>query len=131
MTQPFRRTLYRGYSTVGAKRSFRLYDTDLIKQDILNALNTKKTERVRNSNYGATIHDSVFELGSDELAGKLYQEVIEIISSDERIRIINADVTRQEYGILINMRLLYVGMDTQFDFNLRFDQANQLITEEV
>lgn len=131
MTQPFRRTLYRGYSTVGAKRSFRLYDTDLVKQDILNALNTNKTERVRNANYGATIQDSIFELGSDEMAGKLYQEVLDVISSDERVRIIDANFSREEYGILISFNLLYVGMDTQFDFKLKFDQANQLITEEV
>lgn len=131
MTQPFRRTLYRGYSTVGAKRSFRLYDTDLVKQDILNALNTNKTERVRNANYGTTIQDSIFELGSDEMAGKLYQEVIDVISSDERVRIIDANFSREEYGILISFNLLYVGMDTQFDFKLKFDQANQLITEEV
>lgn len=130
MTEPFRRTLYRGYSTVGATKSFRLFDTDLVKQDILNALNTKKTERVRNANYGTTIHDSVFEIGSDELAGRLFEEVVTIINSDLRVRILDASFSREEYGITISLNLLYVGTDTQFDFKLRFDQANQLVTAE-
>ena len=44
MLPPSRRTLYRGYSTVGLKSSKSLYDVDVVKQDLLNHFNTKKNE---------------------------------------------------------------------------------------
>jgi len=49
---------YKGFSSVNASNfGNKLFDFDLIKQDILNHFNTKKGERLMNPNFGSIIWD--------------------------------------------------------------------------
>ena len=128
MAQPIRKTLYRGYQTVGGRKINRLYDTDLIIQGLFNIINTRKTERVRNANYGSILYDMIFELKTDINLAVIYQEVERILKTEPRIRIININInTDNDYEIVIEADLLYIGDENQFSFVTKFDLEKGVI----
>jgi phage baseplate assembly protein W len=133
MTQPFRKTQYRGYSTTNSTdpRLNEVYDVDLVKVNLFNHLNTRKTERVRNSEYGSKLKDMLFELKTEINTQEVIEEVLRIIKSEPRVTIINIDVnTDMPNEIRIDLDLLYQPFDIQFEFKLQFDLANGIITSE-
>ena len=51
---------YKGFSTVDdTTTNVKLYDYELIKQDILNQFNTRKGERLMNPNFGSIVWDLI------------------------------------------------------------------------
>jgi phage baseplate assembly protein W len=53
---------YKGFSTVDESAiSTRLYDFELVKQDLLNQFNTRRGERVMNPSFGTIIWDLLYE----------------------------------------------------------------------
>lgn len=131
MTLPFRRTQYRGYSTVNQLTDKNhLYDVDLVIQDLLNHINTRKTERVRNSQYGSILKDMVFEHKTDTNIQEIVDEVLRIIQTEPRVSIINFDLnTDVEYEVRIDVQLLYQPLDIQAELKLFFDLQNGIVTE--
>lgn len=128
MVTPVRKTLYRGYSTIGGRKINRLYDVDLIIQDLFNIVSTRKTERVRNANYGSILYDMIFELKTDLNIAVIYQEVERILTTEPRVRVLNINVnTENEYEIVIEADLLYIGDDNQFQFVTRFDLEKGIV----
>lgn len=128
MVTPVRKTLYRGYSTIGGRKIIRLYDTDLIIQDLFNIVSTRKTERVRNANYGSILFDMIFELKTDINLAVIYQEMERILNTEPRVRTLNINVnTDNEYEIVIEVDLLYIGDDNQFSFVTRFDLEKGIV----
>jgi phage baseplate assembly protein W len=133
MTQPFRKTQYRGYSTTDRRvpKINELYDVDLVRADILNRLNTRKTERVRNADYGSKLKDMLFELKTEANTQEVIEEVISVIQSEPRVSIVNIDVnTDRANEIRIDIDLLYQPFDVQFEFKLLFDLKNGIIVSE-
>ena len=133
MTQPFRKTQYRGYSTTDRRvpKINELYDVDLVKADIFNRLNTRKTERVRDSEYGSKLKDMLFELKTEANTQEVIEEVLSVIQSEPRVSIVNIDVnTDRANEIRIDIDLLYQPFDVQFEFKLLFDLKNGIIVSE-
>ena len=53
---------YKGFSTVDeTSTSVKLFDHEIIKQDLLNQFNTRKGERVMNPMFGSIIWDLIYE----------------------------------------------------------------------
>ena len=58
---------YVGYSSVNNDSGItKLYDFDLIKQDIINHFHTRKGERVMNPTFGTIIWDVIFDPFTDD-----------------------------------------------------------------
>lgn len=127
MPAPFRKTLFRGYSSVSNRNIRTLFDVLLVKQDLLNHFNTRKNERVRSCTYGSLIQDMIFELKVDGTAQKLLDEVTRIIKSENRVRIVEIKLNEFEYGITIECLLDFIGLDVQDNFVLQFDKDNGLV----
>lgn len=126
---PELKTYYRGYSTAGGKKLTKLYDFELVRQDLMNAFNTRKGERPRSANYGSIIPDMLFEMNTTKNVGIIYAEVERIIKSDPRVGIININIdTEQEYVVIVEADLLYYGDENQYTFNMVFDLKNGIIT---
>ena len=129
MTIPLRTTLYRGYSSVNRTKLTNLFDVDLVKQDLLNHFNTRKSERVRQPSYGSAILDYLFELQTEGNVQRIVEEVLRIIEEETRVRLLDIAVIEEEYSVTVDCDLLYVGANTQFDFKVKFDADAGIIQE--
>jgi phage baseplate assembly protein W len=118
---------YKGFSTVDPmSRDVRLYDFELIKQDIVNQFSIRKNERVMNPNFGTVIWDSIFEPFTDAIKAEIAQDVTRIVNSDPRVNATLINVIEQNFGMLLEITLEYVGTDQTAQMKLAFDKATGL-----
>jgi phage baseplate assembly protein W len=118
---------YRGFSTVDpAKSDTRLYDYDLIKQDILNQFNVRKNERVMNPGYGTIIWDILYEPFTQIVKDAISADVTRIVTSDPRASASQIKIVEQEYGMLLEITLVYNDTDQSDVMKLNFDKSTGL-----
>jgi phage baseplate assembly protein W len=81
--------LYRGFSTVNplSQAKFKLTDFELIKQDLLNAFNTRKGSRLMNPSEGCIVWDLLFEPLTDTAKINLVNDLSSIVARDPRVRL--------------------------------------------
>ena len=114
---------YVGYSSVDETSvTTKLYDFDIIKQDIINQFNIRKGERVMNPNFGTLIWDLIYEPFTDDVKQALSDDISRICNSDPRVVPIQIDINEQEYGMIIELTLQYVGTDQTANMRLSFDK---------
>jgi len=120
---------YKGFSTVDPSRSdSRLYDYELLKQDLFNQFNIRKNERVMNPNFGTIIWDLIFEPFTDNIKSQIIDDVTRIVSSDPRIKTISANIAEQEYGILLEITLVFKDSDQSENIKFNFNKTTGLTT---
>ncbi len=121
---------YKGFSTVDAtERNSKLYDFDVIKQDLLNHFNTRKGERVMNPEFGSIIWNVLYDPLTEELRRAIEQDIKTIIESDPRINSPVIRVAEAEYGILLEINLTYTGTDQSEVIRLAFDKNAGLLVQ--
>lgn len=121
---------YVGYSSVNAETAgTKLYDFDIIRQDIINQFNTRKGERVMNPNFGTIIWDLIFEPFTDDVKQALSDDISRICNSDPRAVPIQIDIQEYEYGMLLEITLQYVGTDQTANMRLSFDKKLGIATQ--
>ena len=117
--------MYRGFSTVNTNSiKGSLYDLALIKQDLINQFYIRKGEKLENPEFGTIIWDMLFEPMTEQIKSLIANDVTTIVNSDPRIQSIQTIVTQVEYGLQIELTLLYVPYNIQESMQLMFDQAN-------
>ena len=115
---------YTGYSTVNASAtSVRLYDYEVVKQDLLNQFNTRQGERVMNPTFGTIIWDLLFEPFTEAVKQMVVDDVNRICNSDPRAVPIQMNIDQQEYGLLLEVTIQYVGTDQTSSMRLSFDRS--------
>ena len=123
--KPFLPRTYKGFSTVNSnaiKNS--LYDLELIKQDLINQFYIRKGEKLENPEFGTIIWDMLFEPLTEQIKTLIVNDVTTIVNSDPRIQSIQTIVTQVEYGLQIELTLLYLPYNIQESMQLTFDQAS-------
>lgn len=121
---------YKGFNTIGASNSgTKLYDFDLIKQDILNHFNTRKGERVMNPRFGSIIWDLLMEPLTDDTKDALTQDISEICNSDPRVVPTRLNLTEYESGYILEITLASVETNQSTNMTLTFDQKNGLTSQ--
>lgn len=114
---------YRGFSTVNTQLSdSRLFDFDLIQQDIINHFNTKKGERVMNPTFGTIIWDLLMEPLTEEVRIALKKDIETICNFDPRVTPTQIDMTEYDNGYILEITLLLNGTDQSANLRLTFDQ---------
>jgi len=101
-------TTYKGFSTLGTSKNFRLTDFDLIKQDIFNHFNIRKGEKLMRPNFGTIIWNVLFEPFTEDLKSVITQDIRAIAGYDPRVSFDNIIVTEYDQGIQIELQLRYV-----------------------
>lgn len=120
---------YKGFSTVNqSTQSYMLYDLELIKQDLLNHFHVRKGERLMNPTFGTVIWDLLFEPMTEQLKEIIVTNVNEIVNYDPRLVAKDVIVTTYETGIQIECILTFLPYNIQESMQLRFDQANGLLS---
>jgi phage baseplate assembly protein W len=114
---------YKGFSTVNTKNSGnKLYDFELIKQDLINYFNTRPGERVMNPTFGSNIWSLLFEPLGDTTRQLIQDDILKICNSDPRIYPTDIDIREYAQGYLIELTLITKNSDQSFNLSLSFDQ---------
>lgn len=114
---------YKGFSTVIAGTSTKIYDFELIKQDIINHFKTRKGERVMNPNFGSIIWDLLMEPFTDRVRELLVQDITRICNFDPRATPTQIDLTEYSNGYVVELTLLLNATNESSNLKLSFDQT--------
>lgn len=119
------RARYIGFSTAeGLEPPFTLQDIELVKQDILNALNTRLGERVMRPNFGTRIFDLLMDPFDDETREAIIQDVARVIEEEPRVRLMSVDARELEHVMRLEIELLYVPQDLVELLYIEYDRKN-------
>lgn len=121
---------YKGFSTTNPdNRGSKLYDFDLIKQNILNHFNTRKGQRVMNPTFGTIIWDTLMEPLTPQIRSILTKDIEEICTSDPRVYPTQIQVNEYEQGYLIDIVLVMKNTNQSSALKLVFDQKVGLVLQ--
>jgi|TARA_R110001606_G_scaffold377440_1_gene536511 phage baseplate assembly protein W len=98
--------LFTGFSTKSKKAiNHELTDKDLVVEDLMNHIMTRRGERVMLPNYGSIIHDMLFEPLTSETTELIEEDLTEIIKDDPRCNFVSIEVTDSNHTINAIVRL--------------------------
>jgi len=121
---------YQGFSTVDpTNRGSKLYDFDLIKQNILNQFNTRKGQRVMNPTFGSIIWDILMEPLTPQISELIKQDISIICNSDPRVYPLVMNVNEYPQGYLIEITLAIKNTNQTSNLRLAFDQKIGLVVQ--
>jgi phage baseplate assembly protein W len=119
-----RNHFYKGFSTADSSNyGSKLFDFDLIKQDIINHFNIRKGERVMNPTFGTIIWDLIMEPLTPQIKELLTQDVTTICTFDPRVYPIQIKINEYDQGYLIEVTLQLKNTDERSTLKLAFDQV--------
>ena len=110
-------------------KKYRLTNAELVVQDLVNALNIRKGEKVGQPNYGTTLWDFVFEPNTRDVTQQLENELQRVVSQDPRLNVNRIQAYPREGGILVELELAVTPFNNAGDLNLFFD--NQTFTAAI
>jgi phage baseplate assembly protein W len=122
--QSFNQFTYKGFSTVGRKKDFKLYDSALVKQDLINQFHIKKGEKLENPDFGTIIWDILFEPMTEQLKELIAKDVEEIVNSDPRVAVNALTVDATDQGISVSIEVTYLPFNVIDRMALSFDKTN-------
>ena len=114
-----------GYSTSAeksGKRSWVLFDVDLIKRDLQNHFHTRLGERVMRPDFGCKLWDYIMEPNIETNRGEILAEVERIVRLDVRLDVDSIQLFEQDHSVIITMELIYRPFQTSEIFSLAFDR---------
>jgi phage baseplate assembly protein W len=122
-------SLYRGFSTVGRSSKFRVTDYDLAVQDLINHLKIAKGEKLMNPEFGSSIWSMLFENITEDFQNQIADEVLRIASYDPRMKLENINVVEYEYGIQLELDVMYIGQVSPTTLVLAFERDTGIVTQ--
>lgn len=118
---------YKGFSSKSASKKFKLYDIDLVKQDLVNHFYIRKGEKLENPNFGTVIWDMLFEPFTIEVKDIISKDVQDIVNYDPRVRVNAIMVDSTEQGIRIEANVTYIPFNVTERMLFDFDKTNSII----
>jgi phage baseplate assembly protein W len=122
---------YKGFSTIGKTKKFRLTDYELVKRDLLNHFYLRRGEKLMNPNFGSIIWDSLFEPFTDSLRTSISDDVKRIAAYEIRLTLDTIIITEFEHGMQLELEVTYLPTDQTELIVLRFDRESLTMTEVV
>jgi phage baseplate assembly protein W len=121
---------YKGFSSTDITNvNNKLYDLDIIRQDLINQFKIRKGERLMNPTFGSIIWDVLMEPMTDEIYDLLSQDITAICNSDPRVVPTQINLNELEGGYLIEVTIQLVGTDQSTSLKLFFNQEVGLIVQ--
>lgn len=115
-----------GFSTnrsgSGGKGRTKLFNADLVTQDLLNQFSTWFGTRIMRPNYGCKIWQYLMEPDNISLEQDIYDDANRILQSDSRVEIINLFITAIDHGYRVDSNLFYTPLKVYQDFTTSFEQ---------
>lgn len=113
---------FKGFSSRSTNTNFKLYDFDLIKQDILNRLSVRKGERVENPEFGTVIYDAIHEPFTNLLRQAIIDDVVANMTADPRVSVDNIQVSETGTGISVEASITYIPYNITEQLVLGFNE---------
>jgi phage baseplate assembly protein W len=117
---------YRGFSSKEFKRNYKLFDAELIKQDLINHFYIRKGEKLENPKFGTIIWDTLFENFTPEIKEAIAKDVEEIINFDKRVKVNSVSIDSTQQGIRIEAEIVILPFDLVDTLRLDFDRDNTI-----
>ena len=118
---------YKGFSSQETKSNFKLYDIDLVKQDIINHFYIRKGEKLENPNFGTIIWDMLFENFTSEVRRLITEDVEQIINYDPRVKVNTLTIDSTDQGIRIQADVVYLPFNINERMTFDFDKTNNIV----
>lgn len=118
---------YKGFSSKENTKNFKLYDIDLVKQDLINHFYIRKGEKLENPDFGTVIWDILFEPFTEEVKEIITKDVEEIVNYDPRIQVSEITIDSTEQGIRIEASLVYIPFNVNEKMTFNFDRTTSTI----
>ena len=113
---------FKGFSSKADKQSFKVYDFECVKQDLINRLSVRKGERVENPEFGTIIYDCLFEPFTDVLKDQITEDITANLNADPRLSTEEILVSEEDHGIAIQATIKYVPLDITEKLIFKFDE---------
>jgi phage baseplate assembly protein W len=118
---------YKGFSSNSSTKNFKLYDIDIVKQDLINHFYIRKGEKLENPDFGTVIWDILFEPFTPQTKEIIAKDVQTIINYDPRLIVTDIQIDSTDLGIRIQADLVYVPFNINERMTLNFDRNNRVI----
>ena len=114
-----------GYSTIDRYKSYTVTDFELIKRDLLNALNIRQGEMPGRPEVGTAMWNLIYEPQNAATAQQINTEIQRVVAQDPRISISDINVFAQENGILVELEVDTVSVQNAELLTVFFDNQTQ------
>ena len=118
---------YKGFSSGEANKNFKLYDINLVKQDLINHFYIRKGEKLENPDFGTVIWDMLFEPFTPDVKEIIAKDVEAIVNYDPRIVVQEVQIDSTDQGMRIQVELIYRPFNITEKMTLNFDKNNKVI----
>ena len=118
---------YKGFSSKETSKNYKLYDIDLVKQDLINHFYIRKGEKLENPEFGTVIWDMLFEQFTEDVKNIIAKDVEDIINYDPRIAVNEVQIDTTEQGIRIQADIVYIPFNVNERMTFNFDKNNSVI----
>lgn len=118
---------YKGFSSKEVTRNYKLYDIDLVKQDLINHFYIRKGEKLENPEFGTVIWDMLFEPFTEDVKTIIAKDVEDIVNYDPRIVVNEIQVDSTDQGIRIQADITYIPFNINERMTFDFDKNNSVI----
>jgi phage baseplate assembly protein W len=118
---------YKGFSSKEVSRNYKLYDIDLVKQDLINHFYIRKGEKLENPEFGTVIWDMIFEQFTEDVKNIIAKDVEDIINYDPRIIVNEVQIDSTDQGIRIQADITYIPFNINERMTFEFDKNNSVI----
>lgn len=119
--------VYKGFSSKESNRNYKLYDIDLVKQDLINHFYIRKGEKLENPEFGTVIWDMLFEPFTPDVKEIIAKDVEDLINYDPRFAVNEIQIDSTDQGIRIQAELVYVPFNITEKMTFNFDRNNSVI----
>lgn len=121
-------TKYRGFSTIGRTKKFRLTDLELVKRDLLNHFSIRKGEKLMDPNFGSIIWNMLFEPMTADVKSLIVEDVKQIIGYDPRLKVDGVLINELDAGLQIQIDLTFLPGNYSDTLSLQFDSTSNTLT---
>lgn len=118
---------YKGFSSTEYKKNFKMYDIDVVKQDILNHFNIRKGEKLENPTFGTEIYDLLYEQLTPEVKEKIGKEVQTVLNFDRRIQVERLSIDSTMFGVSVIVEATFLPFNVVDKIQLDFDRNTNII----
>ena len=115
---------YSGFSTVSAdaQKKFVLTNHKLVKQDLVNALMTRRGSRVMQPKIGCIVWEKLFENITQTDVEEIASNITGIVGNDPRLTLVSIDVSPQQNNtVTVTLQIQYTGSDQTDQLILNFN----------
>lgn len=114
---------FTGFSTKNKKAiNHVLTGNDLVVEDLMNHIMTRKGERVMLPTYGSIIHDMMFEPLTPEVTELIEEDLTSIVNEDPRCNLVSISVGDSGHTVNASLRISILPSNVEVDLNIDLER---------